>query len=146
MPDSGSLQPHADSIIEILAAQCADLEALLALARQERATIEGEDFDNLLGIVEMRASIGARLETYHRQISDLRVRLNYDAAINDSHATRTFELINQIQLEDANTRIMLTTKRAEMLVVGRRLDSTRRGTNAYLRDARATSVACDVCF
>ncbi|MEJ7713932.1 MAG: hypothetical protein WKF84_29825 [Pyrinomonadaceae bacterium] len=48
-------------MISLLTAQCADLEALLSLARQETAAAVKNDFAEVMCLVEERAALGSRL-------------------------------------------------------------------------------------
>lgn len=148
MSDAIQIKAHADSLISILAAQCADLESLLALARRERKAIEDADFESLLGIIGERAQLGNRLEIHHRCIAGLRKSLDNDDAAHHTQASHEYaanvtELINRIQTEDARTHKILTTTRAQLSCDHQRLANQQRYTNAYLRDARSVSVACD---
>ncbi len=141
-----AIEAQADSLIEILADQCTDLETLLALARSETAAVEQGDFGEVIRVVSERAALGERLESYHRQISELRGRLG-DAAAPSSHdavTARSIELVVEIQAQDARTRPLLLAARGELSGENAKVNRARRGVVAYLRDGRHTaSTACD---
>ncbi len=136
---------QVDSIMEILSAQCSDLESLLALARRETAAIEKRDFDELLHVVTQRASLGDRLEVYHRQLADLRSQLGeLPAAIREhSVSTQTVALVAAIQTQDAYTRPLLAAARDESLKLSLRTDQARRNLTAYSCNNSNQSIACD---
>ncbi len=66
------LKENSDSLIGLLAGQCADLEVLFDLAQRETAAAGQKDFETVFSIVTERARIGEKLETYQRQIAELR--------------------------------------------------------------------------
>lgn len=139
------LAPQADSLMEILSAQCADLEALLGLARLETEAAATGDFAAVMGLVERRVPLVERLEVYHRRIAELRAKLGegtpglHGLPLTD----RTVRLAAEIQEQDARTRPLLMRAFEETALSLSRLDRGRRGTSAYLRDGRPESVACD---
>ncbi len=144
-PDT-SIAPHADSLIEILAAQCSDLEMLLLLARRETVAAEAGDFDEIMRVVEERATLGERLEIYHRQIAEMRARMEktFDAVAQSDNALRTVSLIASIHVQDARTRPLLLAARAGLETEQANLNQFQRGAGAYLQDKRFhTPVACD---
>ena len=102
MTTSDKVKDNSESLIELLGAQCSDLEQLLALARQETAAAQEGKFLKIWDIVSERAAIGKRLETYHRQISELRG--NLEAAgenVNQFDITnRVIELANSTLVQD----------------------------------------------
>ena len=65
MTYSGKIAENSDSLIELLSAQCGDLEMLLALSREETNAIERGNFESVLDIVSKRAELGNRLESRH---------------------------------------------------------------------------------
>jgi flagellar biosynthesis/type III secretory pathway chaperone len=135
---------HADSVIDLLIAQCQDLESLLALARREEQAAEDRNFDEILRVVEERATLGERLETYHRQIADLRLKLGDAAepAFNSDAATRTAATIAEIQATDSRTQPLLLAARNDFARDQQRLDKARQGVAAYLQEA-PIAIACD---
>jgi hypothetical protein len=144
---------HAVSVLDLLIAQCTDLEALLALARQEEQAATSRNFDEVLRVVNERASLGERLEVYHRQIAELRDKLGHteivaattSAPAGTTQATllgQTVALVAAIRATDARTQPLLLAARNELGEEQRRLDKTQRGVNAYLRDGRM-AIACD---
>jgi hypothetical protein len=143
-PDT-PIEAMAEPLMDILAAQCADLEALLALSRSEAAATERKDFEEVMRVVAERASIGERLESYHRQMAEMRARMGgaADAAIGGPVASRICALIVDIQAQDAKTLPLLTAAHQEAREGIQRIDVGRRGANAYMRDARRGSIACD---
>ena len=144
---------HAVSVLDLLIAQCTDLEALLALARQEEQAAHHRNFDEVLRVVNERATLGERLEVYHRQIAELRDKLGGTETVAAPTSTptgptqavllgQTVALVAAIRDTDARTQPLLLAARNELSDEQRRLDKTQRGVNAYLRDGRV-SIACD---
>lgn len=141
-----SIESHAESVIEILAAQCADLEALLALARQEAIAAEKQDFERLFEITRERATLGERLEVYHRQIVEVRARMSETLEPSGSNeaARRAVALVMEIQVQDDHTHPLLIAARSAMVDQMSSLDNTQRNLSAYLRhDKEVSSVAYD---
>jgi hypothetical protein len=145
MKQNASIESESDSLIEILTAQCADLENLLSLSKCERLAVEKNDFDGLLEVVGERATIGARLEVYHRQIAELRSRLGQaaDPLMGTAAARRAVELAGDIQTQDALTRPLLLAARNDTHVRLQRLNQSHRNASAYLRESRHYAIACD---
>jgi flagellar biosynthesis/type III secretory pathway chaperone len=138
------VEQRADSVLDLLIAQCSDLEALLALARREEDAALTQNFDELLHIISARAALGQRLEVYHRQITELRRQLG-SAADDDWHsglAQQTTALIHEIQTADARTRPLLLAARSSLGAEQQRVERGQRGVNAYLREGH-TAIACD---
>ena len=145
MTSTAAIESHADSLIEILAAQCADLEALLTLARRETTAAATSDFEEIMAVVGERATVGERLESYHRQIAEIRLRMGeaVEPIIRSETATRAAKLVLDIQTQDACTRPLLMAGRSQATDAISRLEQGRRGTSAYLRDERRGAIACD---
>ncbi|HKX31552.1 MAG TPA: hypothetical protein VJ302_27945 [Blastocatellia bacterium] len=145
MPGIEPRELQADSVLDLLIAQCADLESLLALARREAQAAETRNFDEILRVAEERATLGERLEIYHRQIAEMRLRLGElaEPALQTDAAKRTSALAAQIIAEDARTYPLLLAARSELLHEQQQLDRSQRAVNAYLQDAPRLSVACD---
>lgn len=126
----------SDSLIELLTAQCADLEKLLSLAREETLAAEGGNFLGILDIVSDRERIGKRLETFHRQLAELRSSLGEsDETIRRSEmAKRVVEIARLTIEQDGKTRLLLNDKRKKSFDELNNLEKSSRGNNAYLRE------------
>lgn len=136
---------ESDSLIELLVAQCADLEILLSLAGEETAAARRNDFVEVIRVVSERATIGERLESYHRQIAELRGRLGHSAEqdFQSETARCAVRLILDIQKQDARTRPLLLAARSEAAQGLHRLEQTSRSAAAYLREPPHAPIACD---
>lgn len=141
----GKHDERVDSLMDILFAQCDDLEALLRLARNETAAAEEADFDRILQIVQERAALSDRLEVYHRQLAELRARLGDDATkvLESPIASRTISLVNEIKLQDHRSLPLLIAARSEALEGSLRAEKAKRTLGAYSSTARPDSIACD---
>lgn len=141
--------PHiaaeADSLLDLLIAQCVDLESLLKLSRGEAQAVEARDFDEVIRLTTERATLGERLEVYHRQVAELRERLGAAAepVMQSPTATRIAELVNGIVAQDNYTRPLLLEVRQEIDQQSQRLNQTQRGLTAYLNEGRTPAIACD---
>jgi len=131
--------------MEILFAQYDDLEALLALARREVVAAEKYDFDQILKLVKQRATLGDRLEVYHRQIGELRARLGEaaESAFKNPVVAKTESLVAAIKLEDSRSLPKLLAARDESLKQSLRIDQAKRNLGAYAQGGQTGSVACD---
>lgn len=138
MFNSEKIVKKSDSLIELLAAQCADLENLLALARAETAAVEREDFEEILTIVTKRDEISQRLETFQRQIGELRGFLgaNETNQKQNSIAERIVETANLTLAQDGKTRLLLSAVRENAAKELQNMEKATRGANAYLRDTQ----------
>ena len=137
MPVSEQIADKSDSLIELLTAQCVDLENLLALARQETAAAERQDFEEVLKIVTERDLVSRRLEVFQRQIGELRSFLANCEAKNQRQneiAERIIEIANLTIVQDHQTRLLLTSAREEAALEIQNTGKSQRGTTAYLRD------------
>lgn len=139
---------NSDSLACILAAQCADLELLLALARREETATRDGDFEAVAGVVGERAAVGERLEVYHRQVVELRERLGEtaDAELRGHAARRAVELVGQIRERDSRSRVALESALDSFRGRLARVGTGQAGLSAYLRDPRTTAAvgtACD---
>lgn len=141
----GFIETNAEPLIEILAAQCADLEELLGLAKREVAAVERRDFAELVTVMSDRATIGERLEVYHQQISELRTRMGAaaEAAIRAADRDRVTAIAVDIQATDARSRRLLEGIREEAMTQMTKIDTSRRGLGAYAKNAPTGSIACD---
>lgn len=139
-----SVADNSDSLAGILAAQCADLELLLVLARREEAATRDEDFAAVAGIVGERAAVGERLEVYHRQVVELRERLGEtaDAELRGRAARRAVELVGQIRERDSRSRGALESALVSFRGRIARVGAGQAGLSAYLRDPRIAG-SCD---
>ncbi len=136
MVESEKIKERSDTLIELLGAQCSDLEQLLALARQETQAAQEGKFLKVWDIVSERAAIGKRLETYHRQISELRGSLEA-AGTNVTQfdiTHRVIELANSTLVQDQKTRALLSSSRDEAANGLKALGKGHAGSNAYLRE------------
>ena len=140
-----SIDLHADSVLDLLIAQCTDLEALLMLARREAQIAEANNFDDILRVVDERATLGERLEVYHRQIAEMRLKLGEAAepVIETEVARRSAALVSEILAEDARTHQLLLAARSELGREQQRLNLSQRCLNAYLRGGVNAAVAYD---
>jgi flagellar biosynthesis/type III secretory pathway chaperone len=145
MNTASRITAEADSLLGLLIAQCDDLEALLALSRRETAAAEARDFEEIIRLTAARATLGERLEVYHRQIAEMRQQLGAaaDSAIQSPVATRIAELVNGVLAQDDKTRPLLMTVRQEAAQERKQLEQTQRSLAAYLSDGRMPAVACD---
>jgi hypothetical protein len=139
------LTTEADSLLDLLIAQCADLEALLLLARGEAAAVQARDFDEVMRLTAERATLGERLEVYHRQVADLRHRLGAAAetVMDSPTVTRITELVHGIMAQDSYTRPLLLELREDLDQQRQHLTRAQRGLTAYLNEGRMPAVACD---
>lgn len=144
MSTHDSTTPQFDSLIDILFAQYGDLEALLALARRETVAVEEQDFERVFEVMKERATLGDRLEVYHRQLAEMRARLGevLDPALASPVAARTTAIVAAIRLQDARTRPLLLAARDDAQQQSLRADQARRNLGAYARNHQA-ALACD---
>ncbi len=142
---ASKITAEADSLLDLLIAQCEDLETLLVLSRGETAAAAARDFDEILRITAARATLGERLEVYHRQIADLRQHLGAaaESALQSPTATRIAELVNSVQAQDHQAHSLLLAARQEIDHERKQLNQIQRGLTAYLSDGRMPAVACD---
>jgi hypothetical protein len=140
-----SIASQADSLLDLLIGQCADLERLLALSRRETEAAERRDFEEVLRVVAERATLGERLEVYHRQIAELRSRLGEVAepVMRNEVVARAVSLARGILAQDGVTRPLLISARDEAAQQQRQLTQTRRGLAAYLQEGAHAPLACD---
>ncbi|MET0752706.1 MAG: hypothetical protein ABWZ66_05010 [Pyrinomonadaceae bacterium] len=138
MFSSEKIVKKSDSLIELLSAQCADLENLLSLARAETAAAEREDFEEILLIVTKRDEISQRLETFQRQIGELRGFLGAHEANQKQNAIaeRIVETANLTLAQDGKTKLLLSAVRENAAKELQNMEKANRGANAYLRDTR----------
>jgi flagellar biosynthesis/type III secretory pathway chaperone len=135
MPASENLVKNSDSLVELLAAQCSDLEKLLWLAREETVAAKEGRFTRIWDIVTERSMIGKRLETFHQQISELRTSLEAHGEHPGKYeiTNRVVELANLTLIQDQHTHLLLTDARNSTAEELRNLEKSHAGSNAYLR-------------
>jgi flagellar biosynthesis/type III secretory pathway chaperone len=148
-----SIEAQAEPLLNLLIAQCRDLEELLTLARRETAAVEKSNFEELMQVVKARASMEQKLEVHQRQIAEMRQRLDessdaqaggvVQSVMEGAVALRAQELVSGILMQDEHTRPMLTAVRSNLAEEIRVLNQKRRRINAYLREAEKHSLACD---
>ena len=129
---------YAEPLMDFLVAQCADLEALLLLARRENAAARDGNFEELFSIVRERATFSERLESYHIQVSELRARLGDASLTNSSPASDAIRLAVEIQSQDKQTSALLRTSHAQAAAALTRLSDAHRNSTAYLKNSSAT--------
>jgi flagellar biosynthesis/type III secretory pathway chaperone len=136
MPASETVKRNSDSLIELLGAQCSDLEQLLALAREETLAAQEGKFLKIWDIISERAAIGRRLETYHRQITELRGHLESEGENVSKYdiTNRVIELANSTLVQDQKTRCLLTESRDQTETALRSIGKSQAGHSAYLRE------------
>lgn len=145
MTTAFNLTAEADTLLDLLIAQCTDLEAILTLSRHETTAVETRNFDEIIRITTERATLGERLEVYHRQVAELRQRMGSMAeeVMQSPTVARITELVNGIKAQDNQTQPLLLAVRKEIEQERRQLDQTQRGLTAYMNEGRMPAVACD---
>ena len=141
-----NIKKRSDSLIELLGAQCTDLEALLGLAREEAAAAENGMFLRIWEIVSERAVIAERLETYHRRIAELRTYLESEGepVSNYDITNRVIELANMTLAQDQKTRHLLTGLREDSRSSLQNLERSHLQSNKYLSEKRrGLTYACE---
>jgi hypothetical protein len=135
----------AESLMDLLIAQCSDLEGLLSLARRENVAANSQDFGELFVVFGERAKLGDRLETYHRQVAELRDKLGQGAgtSIHQVLSTKTVQLVVEIQAQDKETTSLLIANQALTTEELARLGYTQRNSLAYLHGTPTNGLNCD---
>jgi hypothetical protein len=136
MTQHQAISTKSDSLISLLSDQCADLERLLALAREETVAAELGNFGTLLNISSERAEIGKRLETFQRQISELRGFLgkNEENPQQEEITKRAVELASLTLEQDQKTLLLLNAVRNQASDGLKKLETGNRNTGIYLRE------------
>lgn len=139
---------QAEPIIELLIAQCADLESLLVLAKRETSVVENGDFEELLTIVEERATLEQKLDIFQRQIEALRESMGYkfELTMKNAIVERAAFLITEIQTQDQHTRPLLLAAKNEASEKLQSVSRSQKSINAYSKEPAKGSVACDTRF
>ena len=147
MASFDNLAKNSDSLMDLLGAQCSDLEKLLALAREETAAAQEGKFLKIWDIVSERTAIGKRLETFQQQIGELRGHLeSIGESVSKYDITeRVIELSNMTLMQDQQTRQLLTASREDTLKQLNALGRSTQRTNAYLHE-QTTGLAYDSNF
>ena len=135
MATSEKIVKNSDTLVELLAEQCSDLEKLLSLAKEETVAAKEGRFTRIWDIVSERHAIGRRLETFHQQIAELRSNLESHANTSGKYdiTDRVIELANLTLLQDQQTRLLLADTREQTATEIKELDRAQSGTNAYTR-------------
>lgn len=138
MNNSDNLKDNSDSLIGLLTAQCADLEKLLSLAREETAAAQQGKFFKILDIVSERAEITQKLETFQQQIAELRGTLGSvkENSVQKNALNRVVELAGLTIAQDTQTKLLLSASREESAETLRNLERSNQNSNAYLREGR----------
>ena len=136
---------QSEPLMDLLIAQCSDLEALLALARRENRAAGADDFGEVFAVAQERATLGNRLETYHRQITELRAQLGPSAAdlVGTTVARETVRLAMEIQAQDQQTGSLLWAARTRTSHAILQLHHKHRNTMAYLHGAPSSGLHCN---
>jgi len=136
---------ESNTLIDLLVAQCSDLQKLLSLARRETVAVQENDFDELLSITSERTRLGNRLESYHRQIAELRDAMGEtgERLIESNVAREAVKLITDIQTSDSASQTALTQARTETNDALSRLERGQRSSVAYLQDGKRNSLNYD---
>lgn len=128
------INQYSDSLIDLLTAQCADLEKLLHLARLEKDAIENTDFQEVFRIVTERDNLNQRLEVFQRQIYELRSQLNensLESFYQNPVTVRTTKLIGEILNQDRQSQQMLQTFRQTAVQNLSQLNVSRKSLKNY---------------
>ena len=136
---------ESNTLIDLLVAQCSDLQKLLSLARRETVAVQENDFDELLSITSERTKLGNRLESYHRQIAELRDAMGEtgERIIESNVAREAVKLVTEIQTSDAASKTALALARTQTGESLSRLERGHRSSAAYLQDGKRNSLNYD---
>ena len=134
MLNSEKIEQDSDSLIDLLSAQCIDLEKLLNLAREETLAVKHGNFGKIIDIVSERDEIGKRLETFQQQISELRSGLEKSA--HEDITTKIIETTNLTLAQDRETKLLLESAKEETALEMRNLGRYEKGMNAYLKEQK----------
>lgn len=129
-----NIESKSDSLINLLTEQCADLENLLALAREENDAARQGNFGRIIDVYDKREEIGKRLETFQHQISELRDHLSERVPYEISNKIR--EVVNLTIAQDVQTNLLLTAARDEASGEIRRLGQSGRNAGVYLQERK----------
>ncbi len=88
-----------------------------------------ETFAKIIDIYEERSELGERLETFQKQITDLRATLGHKVPANV--ADRISAVVNQTLAQDNETRKLLTASNEETSHELSKLEKTKHNTMLY---------------
>ena len=128
------LENRSDSLIELLTEQCADLENLLSLAREETNAAKQGNFARIIDIYEKRSELGERLETFQQQITELRQSIGQRIPVTISE--KISEVVNMTLAQDSETRKLLTAGNEETIKELTVLEKARQNTKLYSTERR----------
>ena len=128
------IETKADSLIDLLTEQCSDLEELLTLAREETDAAKQGNFARIIDIYEQRSELGERLETFQKQITELRETL--DQKVPEKISNRISEVVTQTLAHDSETTKLLAAANAETQNELSKLARARRNTKHYAVEKR----------
>lgn len=139
---------QSDSLIGLLTAQCADLEKLLVLAREETSATEQGNFNRIFEIVSERAVIGERLETFQKQIIGLREFLGANEFLQVGNKTikRIEEIASSVLHQDCHTKLLLHAECDKINIELKAANTALYGTSSYLRDTTTKGLAYNESF
>lgn len=126
------VEEKADSLIDLLTEQCADLESLLALAREESDAASQGNFAKIIDVYEERSELGERLETFQKQISELREQL--DKSVPQPISNRINEMVTQTLTYDNNTKKLLTAANEKANEEMSQLKQAAENTKLYTKE------------
>ena len=101
------------ALMDLLASQCSDMEAVLGLARRETLAAEKGDFREMVAVAQERAALHERLESCYRRIAEVRAFMGSAAepAIRGAIAERALKLTIDIETQDARTTSLMICRR-----------------------------------
>ena len=126
---SKDVEKKSDELIDLLTEQCADLENLLSLAREETDAAKQGNFARIIDIYEERSELGERLETFQQQITDLRETL--DKRVPEQISDKISTVVSQTLAQDTETRKLLTAANEETTQELAKLAKARINTKLY---------------
>lgn len=130
MQNDSTIEKQSDSLIELLTAQCADLENLLSLAREETTAAKQGNFAKIIDIYSERSELNNRLETFQQQINELRETLG--KAVPNEISTRVKEVVNLTLAQDRETRLLLTSSKEDAIAKLNNLENSKKKTDVYM--------------
>ena len=123
------IEKNAESLIDLLTEQCADLEQLLLLARQETDAAKKGNFAKIIDIYEERSELGAKLETFQQQITELREKL--DQKVPATISNKISEVVTQTLAHDSETTKLLAAANEETTAELAKLEKAKINTRHY---------------
>ncbi|NNE65142.1 MAG: hypothetical protein HKN33_01135 [Pyrinomonadaceae bacterium] len=131
---SKDIAKKSDDLIDLLTEQCADLENLLSLAREETDAAKQGNFSRIIDIYQERSELGERLETFQQQITDLRETLDRRVPANISDKIST--VVSQTLAQDTKTRKLLTAANEDTAQELAQLAKARINTKHYSNERK----------